>query len=376
MQGSDMTSKVGEYQLGRGSLAAVGSRLRAYGVEQCVVVTDSNVGRCWGECLRSSLAGLCRDWVEIPAGEEYKTLSTVQYVYERLLAVGAERSTAIVAFGGGVVSDLAGFVAATYLRGVPFYIVPTTLLSFVDASIGGKTAVDLPQGKNLVGSFYPARAVLGDLATLATLPQREVASGFAELLKTAMLGSPGLYRKLCGGENEASAPFPAASAPFPAAPTAQIIAQSPLWEEHVREAAAIKLAVVERDFRESGERALLNLGHTWGHALEAAGGYKRWTHGEAVALGLLAAVKLSARRQILEEPLAVSLKKTLVAWNLPDAIPRDVAWDSIAGALRLDKKRVAGQFKFVLLRRLGQAELTVVSEDDVRFVFNSLLSRE
>ncbi len=345
------------YLLEAGLLKRAGDLLRRDGFRRCVVVTDPNVAGAWRSTLEAGLGSLRQDWLIVPAGEPSKDLELVRRIYQDLAGLQADRRTPIVAFGGGVVGDLAGFVAATWLRGVPFYQVPTTLLAMVDSSVGGKTGVDLPQGKNLVGAFCWPRAIWADPGTLRTLPRGQWASGLVEALKHALLASPDLLETL---EELSELPDPG------------------LWsarqvQDLVAEASRIKREFVARDPREAGERALLNLGHTLGHALEQAGGFARFNHGQAVGLGLVAGVRLARERGLLEEDLESALTDILGAWDLPVRIPGDLEWPTVLEALRRDKKRVDGRLVFILPRRAGHAErVDDVAEDEVRAVFHGL----
>ena len=265
--------------IGRGVLGDVGAAVRrARGDGQVVVCCDENVAPLYLERLRAGLraAGLAVSQVILPAGEREKSLARAEELYGVLYDRGLRRSDTLVALGGGVIGDLTGFVAATYQRGLGFVQVPTTLLAQVDASVGGKVAVDFRAGKNYVGTFYQPSLVLADLDTLGTLPPRELRSGAAEVAKHGLLAGGDVLRR------------------------AQRLAQAPLsagavTQELVAGSIAYKAGVVESDEREAGQRAVLNLGHTIGHAIEAATGFRRWSHGEAVALGLRAALRLSGR---------------------------------------------------------------------------------
>ncbi|MEW6283434.1 MAG: 3-dehydroquinate synthase [Candidatus Eremiobacterota bacterium] len=312
------------------------TRLRELVPGRAVLVTDSNVQRA------QPVRGF--EVIVLPAGEEHKTLDTVRTVYARLVELEADRQTALVAVGGGVVGDLAGFAAATFLRGLPFYQVPTSLLAMVDASIGGKTGVDLPEGKNLVGAFHLPQAVYVDPEALSTLPEAELSAGMAEVLKHGLIADPGLFQ-LCLGPVED-------------------------WPDLIRRAARVKLDIVRRDPLEHGERAYLNLGHTLGHALETAAGYRGLSHGEAVGLGLLAAVSLASRMGRLESVPDVAAALRL--WGLPTRIPR-LPWEAVRQALKRDKKRRDGRLRFVLPVRAGKVELcSEVPLDMVKEVFQEL----
>jgi len=341
-----------------GLLDRIGTLLGQSGFDRCVVLTDHNVATAWRPSLQAGLAPLRQDWIVVTAGEARKSLDQVRELYGRLLDLEADRRTPLLAFGGGVVGDLAGFAAATWLRGLPFFQVPTTLVAMIDSSHGGKTGVDLPEGKNLVGAWHPAQAIWADPRTLRTLPRREWASGMSEAVKHALLASPELLERL---EAFSHPPDPSRR-------------QDSEIQDLVFESARIKRGIVERDPWEAGERALLNLGHTLGHALERTGNYSRFSHGEAVGLGLLAALRLAGHRGVLPDAsdLRRRVEALLTAWDLPRAIPASVAWEQVAVGLRRDKKRLGGRLVFVLPTRLGRAEVCEVEEAEVRRVFKEL----
>ncbi len=268
----------------------------------------------------------------LPDGEAAKSLSEVEKLYGACLEAGLGRDGLIVALGGGTVGDAAGFVAATYLRGIDYVHVSTTLVAQVDSSIGGKTGVNLPTGKNLVGSFHQPRAVVADTGALATLPERERRSGLAEVLKTGLLASPPLVDLLEDQPAEVEA------------------LKGPHIPWMVEENCRIKAAVVAEDEREGGRRAILNLGHTVGHALEAATGYSRYTHGEAVAVGLVAASQISRRLGLLSAGDGERIAEILARLGLPVRLP-PLSWESLKEPLARDKKIRQGKWRFVLLSR-------------------------
>jgi 3-dehydroquinate synthase len=259
----------------------------------------------------------------------------VRAIYDQLIDARLDRNSIIFALGGGVVGDVAGFVAATYLRGVSFVQLPTTLLAMVDASIGGKVAVDHPRGKNLIGAFKQPRAVVADTDTLATLPDTEWRAGMAEVVKHGMIGDAGLFEKL-----ETKSPFGIGD-----------------W---LPRAIQVKVDLVSRDPFEQGERAKLNLGHTFAHAFETLSNYEL-RHGEAVAIGLVCAVRLAARRDLCASDLTTRVENLLRAIGLPTRVPRNFSADAILNAMASDKKRVGARLRFVLPRVLGD----VVIVDDV-----------
>ena len=309
-----------------------------------VLISDSNVAPLYAEvCGPADLV------VTMPAGEQHKTLATVSYFYDQLLAAGIDRTATIVALGGGVVGDVAGFVAATYMRGLAFVQCPTSLLAMVDASVGGKTGVDLPQGKNLVGAFKQPQAVVADLDTLSTLPPAELAAGMAEVIKHGLLANPTLLTQLETDTNMAMLQKQEVATKV-ATKVAKIVAT----------AIQVKRDVVQVDPFEQGPRALLNLGHTFGHAIEQVSNYTVG-HGQAVGMGLVAAANLSARLGYAEPALQNRIEQLLVRWQLPTRIPADCQPAALLQAMGRDKKKVGGKLRFILLRAVGD----VFIADDV-----------
>ncbi len=314
-----------------------------------VVVSDAAVHRARGAALTRALSHLALPHIEVTLahGEEHKTLATVSTIWDAALGAGVDRDTLVVAFGGGVTSDLAAFAASTLLRGVRFVSAPTTLLAMVDASVGGKTGFDHPAGKNLIGTIHQPHAVVVDTAHLSTLPIREMRAGFAEVVKIALATSAPLFERL---EAEHAALFDPASR---------------VLLEVVRESIALKARVVRDDERESGRRAILNLGHTIGHALEANGGYRKYLHGEAVSLGLVAELEIAAARDLTPPDLAARTKRLLA--NL--GLQTDVARDELRVASRFmasDKKRRGAHLALPIVTALGRAEVREVPPDLLR----------
>ncbi len=303
------------------------------------VASDHTVWPLWGRAL---LEGLERAGARVVGhalmqpGEAHKTLDSARLCWDGLVEAGLERGDCLAALGGGVVGDVAGFAAATFMRGIDFVQVPTTLLAAVDSSVGGKTGIDHPRGKNLIGAFHQPRLVVADLDTLSTLPEREVLSGLAEVLKAGLLGDPELFRLV-----EQRGPG--------------LLEDPEALEEAVARAVGVKARVVEADERESGRRAVLNLGHTLGHALEAAAGFGRITHGEAVAVGLAFAARLSERLGLLGPRDARRIESVLRDLGYRLRMP-EVDAEKILVALRHDKKNRAGEPAWVLLRGIGRAE--------------------
>ncbi|MEJ5313685.1 3-dehydroquinate synthase [Anaerolinea thermophila] len=327
-----------------GGLDACGSLMRRRGLNSPVaLVSDTHVMPVHGERLRAALeqAGYRVVPVTIPAGEEHKTLPSLESLWSAFLAGGLERGSTVVALGGGVIGDLAGFAAATFMRGIRWVSLPTSLLAMVDASLGGKTGADLPQGKNLIGAFHPPALVLADPETLNTLPEEEVRAGLAEVVKHGILADPALFA-LCEQGWEA---------------VRQRMA------EVIRRGMAVKVGFIERDPYEKGERAALNLGHTVGHAIERASGY-RLRHGEAVAIGLVVEAQLAERHGIARKGLAERIAACLRGLGLPERIPAGLDEAAFHAALQVDKKNAGGRVRFALPEDIGAYRVGVALEVD------------
>jgi 3-dehydroquinate synthase len=308
-----------------------------------LIVTQPAIGAAYGARVLDSLRaqGFAAETFEVLDAEEAKSLAWLEQIYDRLIAMRLDRRSPVLALGGGVVGDLAGFAAATYLRGVPFVQIPTTLLAQVDSSIGGKTAVNHARGKNLIGAFYQPRMVLIDVDTLQTLPPRELRSGMAEVVKYGVIAKPDLFEHLehCTLE--------------------MLLQDADLRTQIIRECCQIKADVVAADEHEVGLRAILNFGHTFGHAIEAAGGFSTYTHGEAVAIGMVWATELSLRMGLCDPQFLGRLRRLLSTLGLPTALRGRV--DGIRDALLMDKKVVAGRSRFILVEGIGQVSI----RDDV-----------
>ncbi len=331
----------------RGVLKDIGRLVSGLGLKgRAAVVTNPTVGELYGGTVVESLssAGLSPFLITLPDGEEYKSLEEASKVYDALIAERFERSSPIIALGGGVIGDMAGFVAATYLRGVPYIQVPTTLLSQVDSSVGGKTAVNHPRGKNLIGAFYQPRAVFIDPDVLKTLPEREMKAGLAEVVKYGVIWDAGFFAYL---EENAS----------------RLLATGPEIEKAIEASCGIKAEVVGLDEKEEGLRSILNFGHTFGHAIEALSGYGAYRHGEAVAIGMLMAARLSGRLGLSAE-CAPRLEGLLKALGIPFSPPAIPAGDFLE-AMRLDKKVVGKRIRFVLATEIGKVALREVAEKDI-----------
>jgi 3-dehydroquinate synthase len=329
-------------QIGRGLLPRLGRECARQSMgARCAVISDEQVARLYGKAALSSLAesGFDPVLITIPAGEAGKSLGSVQGCYDQLAAHRLERGSFVVALGGGVVGDLAGFVAATYLRGIPFVQAPTTLLAQVDSSVGGKVGVNLKAGKNLVGAFHQPRLVLCDLATLDTLPERELKAGLAEVIKYGIIYDASLFRRL---ERQIES----------------LLGRSEkVMADIVARCCAIKAEVVREDETESSLRAILNFGHTIGHALEAISGYGKLLHGEAISIGQVAAARISEQLSGLPAADAARIRQLLRRAGLPTSASlsrRDN--QRLMEAMQLDKKVIGGEVKFVLARRIGKVE--------------------
>ncbi|MEW6324072.1 MAG: 3-dehydroquinate synthase [Nitrospirota bacterium] len=317
---------------------------------QVVIVSSPPIFRRFGGSIQRSLkrVGLHAAMMVVPDGERAKSLRWASALYDRLIRGKYERGATLVALGGGVIGDLTGFVASTYLRGVPYIQLPTTLVAQVDASIGGKTAVNHPRGKNLIGTFYQPALVFSDVAVLRSLPKRQLVGGLAEVVKYGVIADAGLFAYLeehCGELLDARS-----------GPLEQIVFQS----------ARIKADVVVKDEREAGLRRVLNYGHTLGHAIEATTGFRRFHHGEAVAIGMQFAAQLSAGLGLCDDALVSRQRKLLERIGLPAVLPARLDQQRLLAAMALDKKVKGGQWHFVLPERLGRVRVEPVEAARVR----------
>ena len=334
-----------EIMIGGGLLPRVGEWLKPMGLSgRAVVITDTTVRGLYAGALEKGLAAAGLEVAELalPPGEEQKTLARAGRLYDRLGAAYAGRDTPVLALGGGVIGDLAGFVAATYMRGMPLVHIPTTLLAQVDSSIGGKTAVNRGRVKNIIGVFYQARLVVADIDTLKTLPPEELSNGLAEVIKTAAILDSDFFGYLEKNIEKALA--------YDAAVLWEIVARS----------AALKAGIVAGDERDEGVRDILNFGHTVGHAVEAVSGY-RLRHGQAVATGMVAAAKISRRMGFLGAGGIARLEAVIDKAGLPAAIPADLDVKAVIEAMKHDKKVRQDKVRFVLLKSIGEAFIS----DDV-----------
>lgn len=336
-------------RIGYGTLSSAGPAIaEATQATRAALISVAPVATRYAAKLERSLrqAGVRTTRILVPDGDRTKNLRQAARLYDELLAFGADRSTAVIALGGGVVGDLAGYVAATYLRGVPFVQVPTTLLAMTDASVGGKVGVNLKQGKNLVGAFYQPRMVWMDIATLESLPPRQRRAGLAEMIKHAAIWEVALFERF---ESDVARVLD-----LEAEATAELLERS----------CAIKAEVVSRDERESGIRTLLNFGHTLGHAIEALGAYRGLLHGEAVAVGMAFAARRSEALGHAVEGSAERLTSLLREAGLPVEVP-DYPRRAYLEAMQVDKKRTDRQIRFVVLREIGRAEAVPLTPSEI-----------
>ncbi|MDH4229146.1 MAG: 3-dehydroquinate synthase [Nitrospirota bacterium] len=338
--------------IGSATLPTLGAHCRTLGPgTAATIVTNQTVAAHYLTTVQSSLAKADFDVsvCELEDGERFKTIRSISHIHDHLVARRMDRNGLLVALGGGVIGDMAGFAAATFLRGIGFVQVPTTVVAQVDSSVGGKTGVNHPRGKNLIGAFHQPRLVFMDMNTLATLPRRELLAGIAEVIKYGVISDPVFFDYLEANVEE-------------------ILALEPGVTAHVvRRCCELKAAVVADDEREtSGRRAILNYGHTVGHALEAVTRYRRYLHGEAVGIGMVAAARIAHREGILDEDQMERQRTLLQRFGLPTEIPARIDRAAVADAMTLDKKAAGGHIRMVLAERIGQVKLVAFSAEKVR----------
>jgi 3-dehydroquinate synthase len=332
-----------------GLLGRLGNYTRKYlPRERCAIISDSNVAPLLADRVRKSLAsaGLQPTLITIPAGEKSKTLGQAGAICDQMIAAGLDRKSFIVGLGGGMIGDISGFVAAIYHRGIPHVQIPTTLLAMVDSSIGGKTGVDTRAGKNLIGAFHQPSLVIDDVDVLKTLPRRELNQGFAEIIKHAVIADAKMFHAL----------------------QAWTASDALALQRLVRRNIKIKAAIVAKDERDqTGERALLNFGHTVGHAIERAGDYRKFLHGEAVSLGIVAACAISIKRAGLPPEQRDAVVDLLQRFELPTSLPKKIPREKILNALKFDKKFQDGKIRFVVTPHIGAAHVARnVTMEDIR----------
>jgi 3-dehydroquinate synthase len=344
--------------VGSGLLGQTGKHTRdCLRKKTCAIITDTNVAPLFAARVRRSLASaqFRSTLITIPAGEKSKTLEQVGTICEQMLARGLDRQSFVIGLGGGVVGDLSGFVAAIYHRGIPHVQIPTTLLAMVDSSIGGKTGVNTADGKNLIGAVHQPSLVIDDVDLLKTLPRREFNQGFAEIIKHAIIGDAKMFRQLQS---------------WKATPKSFGVALQSLIKRNIK----IKSAIVARDVRDqTGERAVLNLGHTVGHAIERAGNYRRFLHGEALSFGIVAACMISMKTAGLPTTQRDAVIELLQRFNLPTRLPKNFPRVKIFDALKFDKKFEGGKIRFVVTPRIGTAYVSRdVTMEDIREAIDQL----
>ncbi len=332
---------MGEYDVIVGNLEQIGDLFLARGLQTSIIVTDENVAKFHAEKIISSLntMGFNPKLITMPAGEEHKNLETVSILWKSFLQNGLDRKSTIIALGGGVIGDLAGFAASTYMRGINWVGIPTTLLSMVDASLGGKTGFDLSEGKNLIGSFFPPKLVLADPQLLKTLPETELISGLAEVVKHGIISDPELFSLCSRGLNWVKDNL----------------------EDVVKRAMAVKIKIIEEDPYEKGNRAALNLGHTVGHAIELVSKFEL-RHGEAVAIGMVIEAKYAEKIGLSNKGLSKTIENVLCDLGLPVDIPKELPREGIIRAMRRDKKKIANAIRFALPVEIGKVELVAITD--------------
>jgi 3-dehydroquinate synthase len=320
----------------------------------CAVVTDGNVGPLFAGRVKRSLtsAGFKPTLITIPAGEKSKTLKQAGAICEQMIAAGLDRQSFVIGLGGGVIGDISGFVAAIYHRGIPHIQIPTTLLAMVDSSIGGKTAVNTGDGKNLIGAVHQPSLVIDDVDVLKTLPRREFNQGFAEIIKHAIVADAEMFRQLQDWE------------------ASEALALQQLVLRNVK----IKSKIVAKDEHDiTGERALLNFGHTIGHAIERAGNYRKFLHGEALSLGIVAACGVSIKRAGLSPRQHDAVIDVLQRFDLPTCLPKNFPRNKIVNAVKFDKKFQSGKIRFVVTPGIGSAHLSrEVTMEDIHDAIDEL----
>jgi 3-dehydroquinate synthase len=343
-----------DIHIGSDMLGELGKKVMDFKFSRVALISNPTVYGLYGGTLLKALKENRQDVsaVIIPDGEGYKDLLWAYYIYGELLKRKLDRASAIIAIGGGVIGDIAGFVASTYMRGVSFIQVPTTLLAQVDSSVGGKTGVNHPLGKNMIGAFYQPRLVWSDVSTLRTLPKREFLAGMSEVIKYGVIWDERLFRYL--EENR----------------TKILDLEKEALTHIIKRSCEIKAEVVSKDEREGGLRAVLNYGHTIGHAIETATGYTTYIHGEAVAIGMHSAARLALSLGMMDKSAVERIRSLIVSYELPAEVPPDLGPEKLLSSMQLDKKAVAGKMKFVLPEKIGSVK--TLNVDDKAMIIGSM----
>jgi 3-dehydroquinate synthase len=347
--------------VGSGLIRQLGKQARKHlSGQTCAIISDSNVEPLFAGRVKRSLtsAGFKPTVITIPAGEKSKTLKRVSAICDQMIAAGLDRQSFVIGLGGGVIGDISGFVAAIYHRGIPHVQIPTTLLAMVDSSIGGKTGVNTADGKNLLGVLHHPSLVIDDLHVLKTLPRREFNQGFAEIIKHAIIADAKMFKTLkvarASGLRRAS--------------------ETHALQWLIKRNIKVKAAVVARDEQDrTGERAILNFGHTVGHAIERAGNYRKFLHGEALSLGIVAACTVSIKRAGLPPSQCDAVVDFLQRFELPTSLPKNFPREKIFNALKFDKKFEGGKIRFVVTPKIGAARVSRdVTMEDIREAIDAL----
>lgn len=353
----DLGERGYDISIGNGILEGIGDNLKPFGLSpKTALVSNPTVYPLYGNVVSESLkkAGFDVLTVTIPDGEEYKNLLWVEHIYNELLKAKLDRSSALIALGGGVIGDITGFAASTYMRGISYIQVPTTLLAQVDSSVGGKTGVNHILGKNMIGTFWQPRLVWIDVETLKTLPKREFLAGVAEVIKYGVIWDEALFD-------------------FLEARRENILNLDRDSLIHiVKRSCKIKAGVVSRDERESGLRSILNFGHTIGHAIETATEYRRYLHGETVAIGMALEAELSSMLNLIDSNNVTRIKALISSYGLPSEMPKDIDREHVFSSMELDKKAIAGELRFILPEGIGKVRIQRgVEEKRIREVLQS-----
>lgn len=343
--------------IGSDSLGEVGEHIKSFGLSpKIVLVSNPTVFSIYGERVSVSVkkAGFNPFTVIIPDGEEYKDLLWVQHIYDELLTAKLDRSSALVALGGGVIGDITGFAASTYMRGISYIQVPTTLLAQVDSSVGGKTGVNHKLGKNMIGTFWQPGLVWVDVETLKTLPKRELLAGIAEVIKYGVIRDKELFNFIEANREKI------------------LNLDSNILTHIIKRSCEIKAEIVSKDEREAGLRAILNFGHTIGHAIETVTEYKRFLHGEAVAIGMCVESRLSLMLGLIDAEQVSRIESVIRAFGLPSEMPEHIDMNGILSSIQLDKKAIAGELKFILPEKIGSVRIYKgVTEKSIKEVLQS-----